>query len=57
MCEVGIRLVMAQRWKDEMGNGCREYVEVMSMKGQGMKLREEWKTFRRGQNEVRVEEI
>ena len=45
MCEVGIRLVMAQKWKDEMGNGCREYVEVKSMKSQGMKLREEWETL------------
>ena len=41
MCEVGIRLVMAHRRKDEMGNGCRECVGVMSVKGQGMKLREE----------------
>jgi len=52
MCEVGIRLVMAQKWKDEMGNRCRECVEVMSVKGQGMKLREEWETFRKGQNAV-----
>ena len=27
ICEVGIRLVMAQKWRNEMGNGCREYVE------------------------------
>ena len=40
MCEVGIRLVMAQEWKDEMGNGCRECVGVMYVKGQGMKLRQ-----------------
>jgi len=43
---------MAQKWKDEMGNRRRECVEVMSVKGQGMKLREEWEMFRKGQNAV-----
>ena len=37
--------MIAQKWKDEMGNGCREYVEVKSMKSQGMKLRQEWETL------------
>jgi hypothetical protein len=31
---------MAQEWKDEMGNRCRERVGVMDVKGQGMRLRE-----------------
>ena len=52
MCEVGIRLVMAQKWKDEMGYRCRECVEVMSVKGQLMKLHEEWETLRKGHNAV-----
>ena len=41
MFEVGIRLVRAQKWKDELGSRCREWVEMRSVKGQGMKLREE----------------
>jgi hypothetical protein len=34
-------MVMAQEWKDEVGNRCRECVGMMYVKGQGMELSEQ----------------